>query len=89
MFDPVAFLAVVIESKAVLDVPNMLPILINMICQALTPIHPLVPGAYIVAPRSNHPGSGSLNSLPLLVQVFSSREPGPVFGKFEPGLSIG
>jgi hypothetical protein len=45
MFDPVAFLAAMIESKAVLDVPNVPSILINMIRQALTPITPLVPGA--------------------------------------------
>ena len=45
MFDPIAFLAVIIESKAVLDIPNMLPILINMIRQALAPMLPLMPGA--------------------------------------------
>jgi hypothetical protein len=88
MFDPIAFLAVMIESKAVLDVPDMLAILINVIGQALAPMLPLVPGAQIVAPSSNHPGADSLNSLPLLFQVFSSRKPGPVFRKFEPGLPI-
>jgi hypothetical protein len=40
MFDPIAFLAVIIESKAILDVPDMLPILINMIGQALAPMLP-------------------------------------------------
>jgi len=45
MFDSIAFLAVMIESKAVLDVADMLPILINMIRQALAPMLPLMPGA--------------------------------------------